>query len=109
MINIDLIQPNMPIVCSLGGQFAIVDHMEGSDTIKVKKDLFGQHHYIPLSWVISTANREVKINRTGNQAMREWSALHRFPMPMASGNDGGKRKGVFDLNSFSSPLINTWI
>ena len=67
------IQPDMPVVCSLGGQFAEVDHMEGEDSIKLKRDSEGTHHYIPLSWVTSVENGQVKIDRPGEEAMQEWS------------------------------------
>jgi hypothetical protein len=73
MIRSDQIKPDMPVVCSQGGQFAVVDHMEGSNTLKLKKDKTGQHHYIPLSWVTSIEGGEVKVDRPGDQAMREWA------------------------------------
>ena len=73
MIDTDQIKPDMPVVCSQDGQFATVDHMEGPDTIKLTKDKTGQHHYIPVSWVTSTKAGKVKIDRPGDQAMREWS------------------------------------
>jgi hypothetical protein len=73
MINTSQIKPDMPVVCSQDGQFAIVDHMEGSNTIKLKKDKTGQHHYISASWVTSTEGGKVKIDRSGNQAMQDWS------------------------------------
>lgn len=73
MLTEDQIQPDMPVVCSQDGQFAVVDHMEGPTTIKLKRDENGQHHYIPLSWVTSTENGKVKIDRPGEQAMQEWS------------------------------------
>jgi hypothetical protein len=73
MIHTDQIKPDMPVVCSDDGQFATVDHMEGTDTLKLKKDKDGEHHYIPLSWVTSTEGDEVKIDRPGAQAMQEWS------------------------------------
>ena len=72
MINISDIKPNMPVVCSQDGQFAIVDHMEGRETLKLNKDKAGQHHYIPLSWVKSV-DTKVHVDRTGDQAMAEWS------------------------------------
>ncbi len=71
MTNANQIKPNSPVVCSNNGQFAIVDHMEGTDTIKLKKDAKGQHHYIPLSWVKSVDDK-VHVDRAGEQAMREW-------------------------------------
>lgn len=73
MINTEQIKPEMPVVCSQDGQFATVDHMEGANAIKLKKDKSGQHHYIPVSWVRSTEGNKVKIDRPGDQAMREWS------------------------------------
>ena len=35
MINASQIKPHAPVVCSNNGQFAVVDHMEGADTIKL--------------------------------------------------------------------------
>lgn len=72
MTNIFEIKPEMPVVCSENGQFATVDHLEGSDFIKLNKDEFGDHHFIPVSWVVSTNNGKVKIDRPGEQAMNEW-------------------------------------
>ena len=51
MLNIESIKPHMPVVCSNGGQFAVVDHLQGATAIKLAKDSKGQHHYIPVSWV----------------------------------------------------------
>ena len=75
MITPDQIKPDMPVVCSQDGQFATVDHMEGTDTIKLKKDETGQHHYIPLIWVSSIEDGRVKVDRPGDQAMQEWSTV----------------------------------
>lgn len=66
-----LIHPRMPVVCSDNVQFAVVDHLEGRDFIKLARDASGQHHYIPLTWVTSVDDK-VHIDRRGDQAMREW-------------------------------------
>lgn len=71
MISSESIKPDMPVVCSKDGQFAVVDHMQGKDSIKLKKDKLGQHHFIPMSWV-KTVDGKVHIDRPGEQAMREW-------------------------------------
>ena len=55
-----------------GGQFATVDHMEGSRSIKLKKDEQGQHHYIPASWVTGVENGKVVVDRPGDEAMNDW-------------------------------------
>ena len=75
MINVEQIKPEMPVVCSQDGQFATVDHLEGTNIIKLKKDKKGQHHYIPVSWVRSTEGGKVKVDRPGDQAMQEWSTV----------------------------------
>ena len=74
MIQASQIKPEMPIVCSNNGQFGVVDHMQGSDTIKVKKDGKGQHHFFPLSWVKSVDGK-VHVDRPGAQAMKDWSSV----------------------------------
>lgn len=73
MINANQIKPEMPVVCSKDGQFGVVDHMQGADTIKLNRDKSGQHHYIPLSWVTSTEDGKVKVDRPGDEAMQEWT------------------------------------
>lgn len=73
MINTNTIKPDMPVVCSLDGQFATVDHIEGTKLIKLNRDKNGQHHYIPLNWVVSTEDGKVKIDRSGEEAMQQWS------------------------------------
>jgi hypothetical protein len=72
MIQATQIKSNMPVVCSKNGQFATVDHMDGASTIKLSKDDKGAHHFIPISWVTKVDDK-VHIDRTGEQAMREWS------------------------------------
>ena len=80
MINAQEIKPNMPVVCSNDGQFGIVDHMEGNDSIKLKKDEKGVHHFIPLSWV-ERVDEHVHIDRPGDEAMQQWSSV-------SAGNSG---------------------
>ena len=61
----------MAVVCSENGQFATVDHLEGSDEIKLTRDKNGHHHYIPVSWITSVDDK-VHVDRSGDQAMKEW-------------------------------------
>lgn len=71
-MNPSEIKAGMPVVCSENAQFAVVDHMEGDASIKLRRDESGQHHYIPLGWV-TTVDEKVHVDRPGRQAMREWS------------------------------------
>lgn len=68
----ELIKPHMPVVCSENGQFATVDHVEGTNQIKLTRDKHGDHHYIPLTWVVSVDDK-VHVDRPGRQAMAEWT------------------------------------
>ena len=63
----------MHVVCFQDRKFATVDHKERTNVIKLKKDETSQHHYIPLSWVTSTENGKVKVDRLGEQSMQEWA------------------------------------
>jgi hypothetical protein len=72
MVDATQIKPHTPVVCSNNGQFAVVDHVEGKDSIKLAKDDKGQHHYIPMSWVTKVDDK-VHVDRPGKQAMQEWS------------------------------------
>jgi len=67
-----LINPHMPVVGSSGARFATVDHLEGSDMIKLTRDESGQHHYIPLEWV-TKVDDEVHLDRPREQAMKDWT------------------------------------
>lgn len=71
-IDSSKIKESMKVVCKNDGQFGVVDHMEGAATIKLNKDDRGVHHYIPLSWV-TRVDDKVHVDRSGEQAMREWS------------------------------------
>ena len=73
--NRSAIKPDMSVVCSNNGEFGIVDHMQGKDTIKLKRDTKGQHHFIPMSWVTSVDGK-VHVDRPGEQAMREWKTTN---------------------------------
>lgn len=72
MVSAQEISPHMPVVCSEGGQFAVVDHIEGSARIKLAKDQSGKHHYIPLAWV-TYVDEKVHVDRPGKEAMRDWT------------------------------------
>ena len=68
-----MIAPHMPVVCSAGNKFAEVDHLEGTDTIKLKRDGQGKHHYIPTRWVTQVDDK-VHVDRPATKAMQDWSS-----------------------------------
>ncbi|MBL8620249.1 MAG: DUF2171 domain-containing protein [Myxococcales bacterium] len=105
MLNANQIKPNTPVVCSNDVQFAVVDHLEGSDTIKLARDATGTHHYIPLSWV-RTVDDKVHVDRPGDQAMREWKtsppAAALGPAPSKMG-DASKRVDAAQASGAGKP------
>jgi hypothetical protein len=68
----ELIKPHMAVICSQGDEIATVDHVEGYASIKLTKDDAGQHHYIPLDWVVSVDDK-VHLDRNGNEAKAAWT------------------------------------
>src|SRR3546814_9686135 len=50
---------------------------ERGDRIKLAQndeDTGGRHHYVPCSWIQSVESNKVTLNRTAEQAHREWHA-----------------------------------
>jgi hypothetical protein len=86
-VNTNQIREHMPVVCSNGEQFAIVDHLDAGNTIKLTKDAQGQHHWIPLSWV-TRVDDKVHVDRPGKQAMQEWSSTAPAGADMAGARVG---------------------
>ena len=56
---------HMEVYASDGTKIGTVDHIEGSDRIKLAKTTSpdGQHHYVPMAWV-DHVDRHVHLNRT---------------------------------------------
>jgi hypothetical protein len=85
MISASQIRPNTPVVCSDNRQLAVVDHMEGAETIKLTKDDKGLHHYIPMSWVKSVDDK-VHLDRPGDQVTRDWSTKPKMTNAVGTGD-----------------------
>lgn len=71
MVRPEEIKPNMPVVSSRNSEFGVVDHIQGQDTIKLKRDSSGKHHFIPLSWVTSV-DKQVHIDRADEEVTQQW-------------------------------------
>lgn len=77
MSNVDTsaIQAHSEVVGSDHEHVGTVDHLEGTDTIKLTKkdsDADGQHHYIPTSWVESVQDNKVTLSITAAEAQQRW-------------------------------------
>lgn len=67
------IREHMQVYANDNSVFGTVDHVEG-ESIKLTKDMSGQHHYIPTSWV-EKVDDKVYLNRSRDEAMREWKSV----------------------------------
>jgi hypothetical protein len=75
MVDAAQIREHAEVTGSDGGHVGTVDHLDGA-SIKLAKrdpDSGGDHHWIPLSWVESADSGAVRLNRSAEQAQREWS------------------------------------
>lgn len=64
---------HMDVIASDGRKIGTVDHMEGTDRIKLAKSTSpdGQHHIIPLDWV-DHVDQHVHLNRPSQQVQQSW-------------------------------------
>jgi hypothetical protein len=75
MVTASQIREHQEVVGSDGAHVGTVDHVEGTDQIKLTmKDPAskGSHHFIPLSWVASVEQQKIKLNKSGKDAMASW-------------------------------------
>ena len=69
-----LIVEHMDVIGSDGTKVGTVDHLEGSDQIKLTKNASpdGQHHLIPLSWV-DHVDQHVHLSKTVTEVRTGWN------------------------------------
>lgn len=69
------IKEHMDVIASDGMKIGMVDHMEGTNQIKLTKQDApdGKHHVIPLSWV-DHVDQHVHLNKAANDAKAQRKA-----------------------------------
>jgi hypothetical protein len=76
MINIQSIKEKMEVLGSDGQHVGVVDHLDGTDKIKLTKSDVksgGKHHIIPLAWV-EKVDAHVHLNKNTKDAITQWQA-----------------------------------
>jgi hypothetical protein len=73
-ITAALIEPGVEVRSSNDLAIGIVARMSSPVTLKLRQDLSGMYHYIPLAWV-RKVDRAVHVDRTAEQARREWAIV----------------------------------
>jgi hypothetical protein len=74
MIQQSDIREHMEVVGSDGGHVGRVDHVLGDEIELTKLDLGSglRHHLIPMTWVESVEDDEVRLNLTKAAAKKQW-------------------------------------
>lgn len=70
-LDLSKIKAGLLAVGSDNVQFGVVDHVEGSLSVKINKDDKGVHHYIPMSWVTKVDDK-LYADRSSEQVKRDW-------------------------------------
>ena len=76
MIKTQDIKEHMEVLGSDGQHVGIVDHLDGTDKIKLTRSdpkAGGQHHLIPLAWV-DKVDARVHLNKNTKDAITQWQA-----------------------------------
>ena len=76
MISPILIKQNMEVLGSDGLHVGTVDNIEGAGQVRLAKDdpaAGGEHHYIPLSWVVHV-EMKVHLNQPADEAKARWTS-----------------------------------
>lgn len=77
MISAAEIREHMEVKAADGSRVGFVDHMEGSDRLKLTKSDSpdGQHHLIPLEWV-DHVDAHVHLAKSVEDKHNQWSSMN---------------------------------
>ncbi len=67
------IKEHMDVIASDGEKIGTVDHLEGSDKIKLTKTASpdGKHHYVPLA-LVSRIDQHVHLSKAAGDIRAQW-------------------------------------
>ena len=71
-----MIKEKMEILGKDGVHVGTVDHMEGADEVMLTKDdpdAGGEHHFIPLAWVVHV-DEQIHLKQAGAEAKARWKS-----------------------------------
>ncbi len=77
MYSAEQIREHMPVIAADGAQIGTVDHLEGSNRIKLTKtdSPDGKHHIIPLEW-IDHVDTHVHLSKNADEVRGEWTTMN---------------------------------
>ncbi|CAM2925940.1 DUF2171 domain-containing protein [Acinetobacter celticus] len=77
MTDFNSIQKHAEVIASCGTKVGTVDHLEGTDQLKLRRHESGDgmHHLIPLSWVAELHDNQVVLNKNSEEVHQQWQAV----------------------------------
>ena len=73
-MNVNDITKHTDVIASDGQKVRTVDHLQGTDQIKLTRNEEGSHHLIPLSWVSEINENQVMLNVDAEEVKSHWIA-----------------------------------
>ncbi|NNG82236.1 MULTISPECIES: DUF2171 domain-containing protein [Acinetobacter Taxon 24D] len=74
-INVNDITKHADVIALCGTKVGTVDHLDGSDKLKLTRNEEGSHHLIPLSWVSEIKDNQVLLNVDSEEVKNKWVAV----------------------------------
>ncbi|MEN8993072.1 MULTISPECIES: DUF2171 domain-containing protein [unclassified Acinetobacter] len=71
-INVENIKNHADVIASCGTKVGEVDHLQGSDQIKLTKHGDGHHHLIPVSWVGEITDNKIVLTKDSQEVKDTW-------------------------------------
>lgn len=71
-INVENIKSHADVIASCGTKIGEVDHLQGSDQIKLTKNGDGHHHLIPVSWVSEITDNKIVLTKDSQEVKDTW-------------------------------------
>lgn len=71
-INVENIKHHANVIASCGTKVGEVDHMQGTEQIKLTKHEDGLHHLIPISWVGEITDNGIVLTKNSQEVKDNW-------------------------------------
>ncbi|MFW2012964.1 DUF2171 domain-containing protein [Acinetobacter bereziniae] len=71
-INVESIKNHSDVIAACGTKVGEVDHLVGTDQIKLTKHGDGHHHLIPTSWVGQIQDQKVILTKDSQEVKDTW-------------------------------------
>ncbi|ELW84569.1 PF09939 family protein [Acinetobacter sp. WC-743] len=71
-INVESIKNHADVIAACGTKVGEVDHLVGTDQIKLTKHGDGHHHLIPTSWVGQIQDQKVILTKDSQEVKDTW-------------------------------------